>query len=219
MTEFPRIDPAAGQADRDKETARLLVSGDHEGLRRLLVDHAGRVLGLLRKEFARVLDHQEIDDAVSQASVRIWRAGSRFDPARGSLGAWFLTIARNCARRVLEAKNRHAALALVEDLDSTAAAIGRCAEPANSDPAAASAFLRDVRACIDALAPQQRAVLLADLAAGGSAPTEELARQLNTSRNSIYVSRNMGRRALCAAMAKLGHTFDEGSAAALRNWR
>lgn len=218
MTEFPRIDPAAGQTDRDQETARLLVRGDHEGLRRLLVDHAGKILALLRKEFARVLDHQEIDDAVSQASVRIWRAGGRFDPTRGSLGAWFLTIARNCARRVLEAKKRHAALTLVEDLDSSATAADR-GEPRVADSADESAFLRDVRKCIDALAPQQRAVLLADLAAGGSAPTDELAQRLNTSRNSIYVSRNMGRRALCAAMAKLGHTFDEGSAAALRNWR
>jgi RNA polymerase sigma-70 factor (ECF subfamily) len=221
VTEIPRIEPAVGQtADRDQETARLLMRGDHEGLRRLLVDHAGKVLALLRKEFLRVLDFQEIEDAVAQASTRAWRSGSRFDPSRGSLGAWFFTIARNCARRVLETKGRHATLSLVEDLDSTATAVAARADDAAPDRAmAADSFLADVRRCIEALAPQQRAVLMADFAAGGMASNDELATQLGTTKNSIYVSRNNGRRNLRAAMAKLGHTFDGTSAAALREWQ
>lgn len=67
------------------------------------------------------------------------------------------------------------------------------------------AFLPDLRACIYALPPQQRAVLLADFAAGGRACTGALAAQLQTSCNSIYVSRANGRKALNAALLERGH--------------
>lgn len=221
MTETPHILPAAPPpADRDAETARLLLRGDQEGLRRVLMDHSGKVLGLLRKEFTNVLDLQEIEDVVSQASLRLWRAGNRYDPARGTLGAWLYVIARNCARRMLEAKRRHAMVSFIDDLDSQAATSPTPAEVAEraSDVVPKDRFLLDVQSCIADLPPQQRAVLLADFAAGGSAPTEQLAEQLQTSRNSIYVSRNNGRKALRNAMLKLGHTFDYENVTALEGW-
>lgn len=221
MTESPCILPAASQPpDRDLETARLLMRGDEEGLRRLLVDHGGKVIALLRKEFTKVLDLQEIDDVVSQASVRAWRSGSTFDPDRGKLGAWFYVIARNCARRAIEAKRRHAGVAYVDNLDSTAASVATAVDPVASDREAApqDGFLQDVQACIDGLPPQQRAVLLADFAAGGTAPTDVLAEQLQTSRNSVYVSRTNGRKALRAAMQKCGHSFDADNIRAIGGW-
>lgn len=223
MTESPRILPAASQPpDRDLETSRLLQRGDAEGLRRLLVDHGGKVSGLLRKEFTKVLDLQEIDDAVSQASVRAWRSSNRYDPERGTLGAWLYVIARNCARRMLEAKRRHVTLTFLDDLDSTVSSVTAAAEAAEREQDVPELpqdrFLLDVRLCIDALPPQQRAVLLADLAAGGSAPTDLLAETLKTTRNSVYVSRNSGRKALRAAMKELGHTFDYENAKAFEGW-
>lgn len=211
--------------ERDPETARLLMSGDPEGVSRLLADHSSKVIGLLRKEFTKVLDLQEIEDVVSQASMRVWRAGGRYDPQRGTLSAWLYVIARNCARRMIEAKRRHATVAFVDNLDSASAAVATSAPPAFDEAAAREAesapkdkFLHDVQACIQELAPQQRAVLLADLAAGGTASTAELAEQLDTSRNSIYVSRNNGRKALRAAMLKLGHTFDATNIKSLEGW-
>jgi RNA polymerase sigma factor (sigma-70 family) len=226
VSEFPSIEPP----DRDSETARLLVRGDQEGLRRLLVDHGGKVKALLRKEFSKVLDLQEIDDVASQASVRAWRSAGTFDLRRGSIGAWFFAIARNCALRYLETKRRTAPFALVENLDSTAAAaqasLTGAAAPAGelgelgeaSDLRAASGFLKDVRACIDALPPQQRDVMLADLRAGGTANAAELAAQLHTTKNSVYVSRTNGRKALRAAMQKRGHHLDPQTGEALGGW-
>lgn len=222
MTESPFILPTPGPVpDRDRETARLLMAGDPEGVRRLLVDYGGKVLGLLRKEFANVLDMHEVEDAASQASLRAWRSGNRYDAARGTLGSWLYVIARNCARRMLDAKRRRASVAYVDDVDSAAAASTAVApyfDAPLADPALSDPFLLDVRACIQELAPQQRAVLLADLAAGGTAPTEMLAEQLQTSRNSIYVSRNNGRKALRVAMLKRGHTFDYDNAKSLGGW-
>lgn len=210
MSEFPRIIPAAGQRpDRDQDTIRLLMRGDPEALRRILVDHGGVVLGLLRKEFINVLDQQEIEDALSRASMRVWRSGKAYDPSRGSLAAWLYVIARNCARTVLEVKRRDSGLTFLADLDSQASPAPRVAEPdAHRDPG--DHFAEDVRGCIEALPPQQRAVLLADLAAGGAADTEVLAEQLGTSRNSVYVSRNNGRKALRAALLELGHRLIPG---------
>jgi RNA polymerase sigma factor (sigma-70 family) len=207
VSEFQGIIAASGSVpDRDRETARLLMQGDPDGLRRLLADHGGRVSGLLRKEFATVLDLQEIDDAVSQASVRAWRASDRYDPQRGTLGAWLYVIARNCARRMIESKKRRVELSFVDDLDSNVAVRVEHAEEQEEAPK--DKFLQDVLACIQDLPPQQRAVLLADFAAGGAAQTAALAEQLKTSHNSIYVSRNNGRKALRAAMLQRGHTFD-----------
>lgn len=208
MSEPPRIIPKPGlKPDRDPETIRLLMSGDPDALRRLLRDHGGTVLAKLRRDFNKVLDQQEIEDALSRASLRVWRAGKSYDPARGSLATWLYVISRNCARRVLEIKRRDSALTFVDNLDSG------CNLPTtlDSDPARKhDRFAEDVRGCIESLPPQQRAVLLADLAAGGTADTEILAEQLGTSRNSVYVSRNNGRKALRNALMALGHDLGPG---------
>jgi RNA polymerase sigma factor (sigma-70 family) len=212
----PRITLTADgrTADRDPLTTRLLLERNPEGLRQLLVDHAAVVRGALRKEFRKVLDDLEIDEALSQASQRIWDAADRFDAMRGTLPAWFLAIARNCARRVLECRRRHATIPLAEtieseDLSGAAVAIdpGHDVTPGT---ATLSGFLDDLYRCIDQLPPQQRKVVLADLAAGGTAPTDELAAELRTTPNSVYVSRTNGRKTLAALLVQLGHASHHG---------
>jgi RNA polymerase sigma factor (sigma-70 family) len=195
--------------DRDRETARLLLRQDPEGLRRLLADHAGRVRFTLRREFFKVLDEQQIDDALSQASQRAWRAGHRFDPTRGTLRAWFYVIARNCALRQVENRKRDKVVQFVDDVDwvqlqqHTATATADPPDiPKQRDP-----FIEDFYRCVDSLPPQQRAVVMADLQAGGTAPAQELAADLNTTTNSIYVSRTNARKTLRATLLAKGHEF------------
>lgn len=216
MSESPRIIPLAGQRpDRDAQTAQLLRSGDPDALRRLLADHGGTVLGRLKRDFDKVLDQQEIEDALSRASLRVWRAGKSYDPTRGSLAAWLYVISRNCARRVLQLKRRDAGYAYLDELDSSVAVAPSLAD-ADDAEVPVDRLAADVSFCIESLPPQQRAVLLADLAAGGAADTEVLADQLGTSRNSIYVSRNNGRKALRAALLALGHDLVPGVDAVVR---
>lgn len=205
MTETTHSATATGpEQERDQETARLLRRGDPEGLRRLLRDHGGKARGALRREFSKVLDMLEIDEAISQASHSVWRTSDRFDPSRTPLGVWFYVIARNCARRIIDCKRRQAALPLHEEIDSLAGAPAPAPDFDGSVGAARQAFIDAVHRCIDRLPPQQRAVLRADLLAGGSADTAELARELGTTRNSVYVSRTNGRKALRALMVELG---------------
>ena len=212
MTELslphPPSDPPG--TDRDAVTARLLADGSSEGLRRLLVDHGGRVHTLLSKDFESVLDETEIEDAVSQANIRVWRSGKQIDLSRGSLRAWYYVVARNCALRLLECKRRRGALRFVDDLDAMTTGNGQVvASDSEAEATRRRQVARDLHRCIDALPSLQRAVILADLAAGGVATTEQLVRDLDTTPNSIYVSRTNGRKALRTAMIRLGHVFAE----------
>jgi DNA-directed RNA polymerase specialized sigma24 family protein len=122
-------------------------------------------------------------------------------------------IARNCALRILEVRHRERMLRFVDDLDSAHAAAPAPADPV---PQQTDPFVHDFYRLVETLPPLQRAVVLADLRAGGMAPAAELAAELQTTTNSIYVSRTNGRKALRAALRERGHEFPktEGADAA-----
>lgn len=193
--------PGSPQSERDTETARLLLASDTEGLRRLVADHGGRVKATLLKDFKKLLDHLEIDDALNQATHRVWRARARVDLSRGTLRAWYYAIARNCSIRLLTAKRGPNALRIVDDLDAVSGQVP-ATEVVSHDRIDRQ---RVLYAAIDRLPAQQRAVLLADLAAGGTADTKLLMEQLGTSANAIYVARTTGLKAVRAHLAALGY--------------
>jgi DNA-directed RNA polymerase specialized sigma24 family protein len=191
--------------ERDEGTARLLASGDPEGLRRLLADHAGTVLAMLARDFSGRLDRQQIEDALAEAVIRAWRAGARYEPMAPSPGAWLYVIARNRARSLLEPRPTPE-LVYVASLDDQPAPAGPTA-PDEHAIANAGALAADVERCMEKLSDQQRAVLRADLAHGGIAPAGMLAAALHTTRSAIYVARHFGRRALRDALRRCGHAF------------
>jgi RNA polymerase sigma factor (sigma-70 family) len=197
-------------ANRDDETAKLILHRDAEGLRRLLVDYGGIVQGLLRKEFVNLLDRHEIEEAVGDASAKLWRAGDRFDPSRGSPAAWLFAIARNCALDMVAAKARVPAVELVPDMDammapaSAAAIEAACCEQDGLSP---EAFLADVTHCVDSMPERQRTVMAADMACGGRAPTARLADQMQASPLAVYAARSYGYKTLLAALRRLGYSL------------
>lgn len=192
--------PANAEPDRDAVTTGRLIAGDPEGLRRLLQDHGGLIQARLRRDFGKALDDAEIDEAMGAMAVKVWNAASRFDATKGTLRAWATVIARNCALRQLE-RRRSNTLRSEPDLDRFV-----LPEPAAGRPSCEQLRLRaDLHASIAALPPLQRAVLEADLEAGGSVPAESLAARLGSTPNSIYVSRQKARQALRQAMALRGH--------------
>jgi DNA-directed RNA polymerase specialized sigma24 family protein len=200
VTSTDRIPSVVVPTPQDRVTARLLAAGDPEGLRRLLTFHGGRVREAVRAEFPG-LDGALLDDVMSLASLRVWRAKHRYVANRGSLRAWLLVIARSCAVRLLAERNREG-LTFSACLDGTPA-------PGEIDPARVE-IIRDVRTCISQLPNQQRAVLFADLAAGGLALSSDLARELGTTGRSIRVSRANGLRQLREALRKLNYPFLSG---------
>ena len=196
--------PAEAQPDRDGVTRELLLRRDPEGLRRLLADYGGKVTWWLRREFSRALGDPEVEEALYAAAHRAWTQIATHDPARGTLRGWFYTIARRSALKILqrEKRQRHEPLSVepasgIQDL--LAPSDVRRPEPRDRR------FLADLEACIFLLAPMQRRVVEADLRAGGIADASELAEELGTTQNSIYVSRSNARKALRRCLAAKGH--------------
>ena len=111
-------------AARDREERRLarrLARRDPEALRALYDLHGGAIFGAL----LRVLgDRAAAEDVQQQVFLEAWQRADRFDPERGGLRTWLLTIARSRAldhlrRRVPEPRDPASTIALADRADET----------------------------------------------------------------------------------------------------
>lgn len=78
-----------------------LVLGDEAALREVYEEYGPMVLGMCRK-----LVGADAEDVAQQVFVDAWKARERFDPSRGSLGAWLSGISRFKSIDHLRAKGR-----------------------------------------------------------------------------------------------------------------
>jgi DNA-directed RNA polymerase specialized sigma24 family protein len=117
-------------------------------------------------------------------------SGQSSGPEIGLTRTWTYIVARSSASHLMV---------------SRATSAETVAQPVPQDP-----FLADVLSCLHTLSRQQRTVLLADLAAGGTASATVLAKRMHTTRNTIYVARATGRKALRAELLKRGHVLGYG---------
>jgi RNA polymerase sigma-70 factor (ECF subfamily) len=111
-------------ATSDREERRLalrMARHDPDALRTLYELHGGAIFGLL----LRVLgDRAAAEDVQQQVFLEAWQRAERFDPARGGLRTWLLTIARSRAldhlrRRVPEPRDPASTVALADRADET----------------------------------------------------------------------------------------------------
>lgn len=85
----------AGSRTDPIEDARLvaeLVAGSDDALAMLYDRHAGAVHGAA---YRLTSDRALAEDIVQETFLALWNRAEQFDPNRGSLAAWLLTIARN----------------------------------------------------------------------------------------------------------------------------
>lgn len=203
----PSNNPAPDDGDRD--TVQLLLARDARGLTRLLEQHGARVRAALRASFGGALSDSDLDDALSTASFRAWRKVATFDPARGTLRAWFYVVCRNAAHELLRARRR-AGLELRGDELEQVADPASPADHAELLPEPPRAFTEALRACVAELPRLQRLVVEADLQSDFVVDADELARRLGTTRNSVYVSRSNARKALKQALLARGFPLPDG---------
>lgn len=92
MTE--QIGAMAELAPPDDELIAAIAQGDHPALLALYDRHGRLGYGLAY----RMLGESGVaEEAVQDAFLRVWRRASTFDPSRGSVRSWLMTIVHHCA--------------------------------------------------------------------------------------------------------------------------
>ena len=110
----PRPDRAVTPGDR--RLALRLAQGDPEALRLLQTEHTPAVERYLQHVLR---DHAAAEDVLQQVMLQAWQRGGSFDPDRGSVMTWLMTIARSRAidylrRSVPEPHDPHKTVELVD---------------------------------------------------------------------------------------------------------
>jgi RNA polymerase sigma-70 factor, ECF subfamily len=102
---------ATEQRASDAALIARIVQRDQTALAALYDRYAGMLSSVLN----RILrDTQAAEEILQDIFFQLWRAPSRFDPARGSLSGWLMVIARNRAISQLRRHNPAAGDELLE---------------------------------------------------------------------------------------------------------
>lgn len=139
------------ESDLDRACMERVRSGDERALEELYDRHGGLVYSAALRILGRA---QDAEEASQEAWVQAWNRAETYEPARGAVAAWLLTLARSRAidRLRSRASRQRTEQALAERPPAQAA----------EDPPATTAH-RELHARVSAalaeLGPKQRAVL------------------------------------------------------------
>jgi RNA polymerase sigma-70 factor (ECF subfamily) len=146
-TGTPTAPLTMGDQDRDVSCLDRLRAGDHRALEELYDRHNPLLYSLVLRIVRQVPDAEEV---LQEIWVQAWKLAGAYDPARGSVGAWLVTLARS------RAIDRYRSMASRQRAET-----GGEPDPPRmlDEPAgrAAQSQLRErVNAALAGLAPQQR---------------------------------------------------------------
>ena len=163
--------------DDDARLMARVAAGDRAAFTLLVTRLHTSSLGLA----TRVLgDRHDAEDVVQTALTRLWTMAARYDPARGSVGAWFRRVLVNLCldrRRSIRLVRSRVTTTLDDAYD--------IADPA-PDPARAAethAQARRIDAAMTRLNPRQRAAIA--LFHGEGATMAEVAAALDTTPKAV----------------------------------
>ena len=146
-----------GMAEVELSDEALLAGmavGDQEAAVTLTRRYQRRVFGLA---YSMTSDAGVAEDVAQEAMIRVWRHAPVFDPRRGSVTSWVLTITRNLTIDALRMRR-----AIPTDPDDFAATAMLSLEHNPEDAIARGDTRHTVRAVLSTLpAEQRRAVVLA----------------------------------------------------------
>lgn len=189
---------ALSMSDADIHVA--ILNRQEEGLVALLRKHGARVRSVLLHRYAAA-SPEDVDEALWAAAHRVWQHIWKYDAAKLPLGSWFFVIARNALISALRVER---AAPLVTSLDGGLLDVLERSELAERTEAQEK-LLQALADCVDRLATNQKAIVLADLEYGASADGNALKEALGTSANSVYVSRNRAHRNIRKCLGSKGY--------------
>jgi RNA polymerase sigma-70 factor (ECF subfamily) len=76
----------------EEDLVELLRSNDKSAFEYLYDNYSGALYGII---FKIISDHEQAEDILQEAFVRIWNNFSAYDPSKGRLFTWMLNITRN----------------------------------------------------------------------------------------------------------------------------
>jgi RNA polymerase sigma-70 factor (ECF subfamily) len=136
----------------DEALVAGLAAGDRDAALVLVRRFQARVFGLAQSITG---DRTTAEEAAQDTFVKAWRYSASYDPRRGSVAAWLLTIARNAALDLARSRGRRLDRPGSDSADLLANIVG--ADDIDSPFADISVVADAVRALPD----EQRAVLMA----------------------------------------------------------
>jgi len=80
--------------DRDRSCVARLVAGEEAALEELYDRHSDLLYSLVFRMLRRPADAEEV---LQETWVQVWRSARTYDPRRGTVGAWLVTLARSRA--------------------------------------------------------------------------------------------------------------------------
>lgn len=190
------------QSERDAELIKRFLAQDEDALAELLCEVASPVEHSLIKRFESLLDSHEITGAVNKAAYKVWISASRFNPGVGDLKGWFYRIAY---REVLNCLRGNKSEDIPLEWDPAGSVHSFWGSTSHHLGADKTAALNEI---IDQMPRLQKAVMLADLAAGERADDERLADRLESNVNSIRVTRSNARQRIRKEMKARGFEFE-----------
>jgi RNA polymerase sigma-70 factor, ECF subfamily len=148
---MPAQQPPAPDTASDADLLAAIAVRDKAAFSTLFGRYAGRIKGFMMRSGASA---QDADEIVQDVMVSIWRRASSFDPARAGAATWIFAIARNRRIDLIRRASRPAP-------DPEDPLFQPDPEPDGLDLVSQSEQEERVRAGLETLAPEQRAVLVA----------------------------------------------------------
>ncbi len=105
----------------ERRLLKRAAQGDARALERLYEDHVDALYAFVFYRVGR--DETLAEDAVQETFARALDQRSQFDPKRGTLRSWLVTVSRNAARDQLRAQRRTQTAEQWEQIDETLAGV------------------------------------------------------------------------------------------------
>ena len=168
----------------DEELMPLVGRRDPEAFEVLYDRHGGAAFSLAY----RMVGNRAVAEEVTQeAFISVWRSGARFDPTRGSVRSWLLSIVRN---RGIDFLRSRAGRAPKLDFDDDSALEQRPAQERTEEEALRRETAGEIRGALGKLPGEQSKVI--ELAYFGGFSHSEIAEMLGLPMGTVKGRMRLG---------------------------